>query len=165
MYDGPFDTILAVSQHVLASPPGFPASSHASGLSYEVANEKDAQIHSPICSVFWSRQKLFQTTLLFPTCSLCGVLKDMFKDLSWESNYTHFSLLPVSVGKVFQNTRVCSQLSLNKEAFSGLWMHYSPHCVNCPASGHNSVSQRKQRQETPPPNLMTSEHHSHSSFI
>lgn len=41
--------------------------------------------------------------------------------------------------KSFSNTCVCSQLCLNKAAFSGLWMHYSARCVNCDASGYESV--------------------------
>lgn len=45
--------------------------------------------------------------------------------------------------KGFSNTCVCSQLCLNKAAFSGLWMHYSARCVNCAASGYESVSERQ----------------------
>lgn len=45
--------------------------------------------------------------------------------------------------KSFSNAFVRSQLCLNKAAFSGLWMHYSARCVNCAASGYESVSERQ----------------------
>lgn len=62
--------------------------------------------------------------------------------------------------KSFSNTCVCSQLCLNKAAFSGLWMHYSARCVNCAASGYESVSE-KQRLAL----ALRISTYTHSSFI
>lgn len=93
-------------------------------------------------SNFYSVISVDFTTAFFNTYWHVAYAGSECSALCHENCITHtLSVTWACCRKSFSNTCVCLQLCLNKAAFSGLWMHYSARCVNCAASGYESVSE------------------------